>query len=106
MPHFDHARILDELPQQPFEIFAVQARVFERNRKLDQQRAEFSLGGDRVQPFAGQRSSSSFGRMVAAEVGPTTAIGECVNDTIQLSGKDEIRIYSGRFAPTASPFPA
>src|ERR1700733_5057933 len=43
VPHFDNPRILDELPQQLLQIFTVEARVLERNRELDEQRAELSL---------------------------------------------------------------
>ena len=40
MAHFDHARVLDELAQEPLEILAVEARVFEGHWELDQERAQ------------------------------------------------------------------
>ena len=51
--HLDDARILDELAQQAVEIFAIQRSVFERNRELDEQRAEPAFGGEDVEAFAG-----------------------------------------------------
>src|SRR5208283_3317381 len=53
-PHFDHARILDELPQQLLQVFAVQAGVLERDGELDEQRAQLAFRGQRVQTFAGE----------------------------------------------------
>ena len=51
--HFDDARIFDELAQQPVEIFAVQRSVFERQGKLNEERAEASVIGESVETFAG-----------------------------------------------------
>src|ERR1700690_1811349 len=54
VPHLDHPRILDELPQQQFQIFAVQTRVLERNRKLNEQRAELAFRGQGIESLARQ----------------------------------------------------
>ena len=48
VPHFDHARILDELAQQLLEVFTIQAGVLERDRKLDEQRSERAFRGQRI----------------------------------------------------------
>src|SRR5580704_14452591 len=52
--HFDHARKFDELPQQVLQILAVERSVLERDGKLNEQSAEFSGRGQRVESFAGQ----------------------------------------------------
>ena len=75
---FDYARILDELAQQALEVFAVERSVFEGHGELDQQGAEQSSVAMASRPSRVGRSSSSVGRMVAAEVGSMTAIGEWV----------------------------
>src|ERR1035438_7495417 len=52
--HFDHSRILDELPQQLLQVFAVQRGVLERDGKLDEQRAQLAFRGQRVQTLSGK----------------------------------------------------
>ena len=110
MPHFDHARILDELPQQLLQVFAVQAGVLERDGELDEQRAQLAFRGQRVQTFAGKPFVLVIGRMLAAEVGSITASGEWVNDRCSFAVKrkfgltaaafrDQKRPSSGRMCP-------
>ncbi len=52
--HFHHARIFDELAQQDFDVFPVQRRVLEGNRKLDQQRGELSRRSEGAEAFPRQ----------------------------------------------------
>ena len=53
MPHLDHARVLDELPQESLQVLAVQAGVFEGHRKLDQERAQLPFARYRIQALTG-----------------------------------------------------
>ena len=92
MAHFDHPRILDELPQQPLQVLAIQARVLERNRKLDQQRAQLPFPGDRVQSLArfgfvliGRPNGRGRRRLHHRQRGMRER-------AVQLGGENEIRI--------------
>src|ERR1700676_724133 len=53
-PPFDPSRILDEMPQQLLQVFAVQTSILERDRELDEQRAQLAFRGQRVQTFSGK----------------------------------------------------
>src|SRR5437879_11053717 len=54
MAYFDGPRKFDELPQQTFQVFAVQCSVLERDRELNQQSAEFSGCRKSFQTFSRQ----------------------------------------------------
>jgi hypothetical protein len=90
--HLDHARILDELPQQLLQVFAVQNGVLERDGELDEQRAQLAFRGQRVQTFAGQ----PFVLLIRADAGCRSwfhhgqrRMGE---RPVQLCGEKKIRI--------------
>src|SRR5437879_13569485 len=54
MAYFDGPRKFDELPQQTFQVFAVQCSVLERDRELNQQSAELSGCRKSFQTFSRQ----------------------------------------------------
>src|SRR5208283_5664846 len=95
-PHFDHARILDELPQQLLQVFAVQAGVLERDGELDEQRAQLAFRGQRVQTFAGQPFvlviRPDAGRRSWFHRGQRRMSGSMCERAVQLRGEKKIRI--------------
>src|SRR5437762_9824141 len=80
VPDFHHAWILNELPRQVLHILAVERRVLERDGKLNEQRAQPALACKRFKSSRASCSSSSFGRMLAAEVGSMMARGLWVKE--------------------------
>src|SRR5580700_5203883 len=108
--HFDHPRIFDELAQQPLQILAVQTCVFERGGNWISSAPSLPSAASESRPSRARRSSWSFGRMLAAEVGSITASGECVNERWSFAVKrkfgltaaalhDHRRPNSGRMCP-------
>src|SRR5208282_1608394 len=110
MPHLDHARILDELPQQLLDILRFRLVFLKETGNWMSRAPSFPSAASESSPSRARRSSLSFGRILAADVGSITASGECVNDRCNLAVKrkfglteaafrDHRRPSSGRMCP-------
>ncbi len=102
--HFHHSRIFDELAQQALQIIAVERGVFERHGELDQQRAEVSFVGDRVEAFAGAGFVFVGGTDGRGRRGLHHRDGRVREGAVEFRGEEEILVYRRYFAaPQFSP---